>query len=1277
MSALPTARAACGRVLVLALAFALPPIGLGCARTGARTPSSDSLGTLRAVGRTAADGDTVGRWALSEMLAPGGSADQAVVARRRLDDVPHGGLWASLARAVFDEAHGDPEAAAAGFVGALKASSVSADPHADLVAWLAARKLVELRGPVADLYTTYRAVIDALLTSPGSMGWRAVAELEEWRAVEVYDKAEKTGEAYDSEVLDRAGCARGIRLAGPFGHGSGPDRTRSFPPERPGPWPIAWSPDAMRGSVPRVLAVTQHRCLAVADEQVQGGVFYAETFFATRGDRELIVAVQGAVRVWLDDALVLSRGVEEWGSWQRFGAHVAVGDGRHRVLARVLTPGASIRLLNPDGTSALLATDGDARRPYVMQPPRVLADPNPLEGVVRAVMGGRGGATEGSPVEAALAADAAHSEQMDDLASALIEPWVARPDAGALALLMAASFAGSDPALAEDARAPRARGLRDRALQRDPRLWRARLMTILDDAETHGLAEAVNPMRKLAGDVNHEPEAVEQLAKLYGRLGWRSDQLAALSDVARRFPDDVSALHAYFDVLEESGPAADADAVAARIKKLDPDAEVDLDRALARRDYKEAIADLERLKKRRPDRKEIATRIAEVLARSGDPSAAAAEIEKALAKQPLDARARFRLADRAYARGETSALRHALAAALQVGADTGELRVAVDLVEGSTDLEPYRQDGRAVIREFEAWEKAGQHMNGTAARVLDYAALWVHEDGSSDMLEHEIQKIQSQEAINSESETQPPTGLVLRLRVIKPDGRVLEPEPVAGKPTLTLPHLEVGDYVELEHVTPQAGDGAKGKQYSSPHWFFREADKGYWRSEFVVVTPAARELQIEARGNVPPPAVKTVGSFVERRWRVDLSPPAEVEPDSPPITEFLPSVRVGWGVSLDATLARLVDLAADETPLDPRLRATALDVVRGAPERAIDERARRLYRYIVEHVQDGKETDGRRVITGGTGSRQAAFRYLLRLVGIDAQLALVKNRLAPPPLGTMSEVEEYDALVMRFATDRGLRWLTVRDKFAPYGYVPAELRDQPAVVLVPELPHDTVRAQGVVDGVTYEGRADLRTDGSASLDLTLTFTGNRAIAWRNALDKIPQAKLYDFVERELVAPAFDGGHVRELTLEGADAVDRPLLMRARLDVPQLAKKAGRRMAVRPPFAPSIGQLAALPERHTPLLRTTSSHTEVRLRVVVPDGTAMPTSLPRAELRFGDAFVSSKDTVNGHALEFERTIDLPAGRVQPGEDYAKWQAFVRDADAILTRDVLVGAEAMAE
>ena len=1011
-----------------------------------------ALADLRTTGLASNDGEVIGRWALAEEFSPGGTSEQAAAARARLDakSVTHRGMWASFARAVIDEAHGDPRSAAAAYVATLDAAAVDADPLAPLFAWFTARQLLTLRSSVADLFAEHRGTFDGLLARPGHLGWRAVAELEDWRASEVYANAEQKPEAYDRDVVGRMGCARGVRIAGPFGHGSPSDPMRSFPPEQPSPWPPAWAPDPLRGTTPHVLSVSQSRCLAEADEQANDGVYYVESFFTTRGERELIAAVQGAVAVWVDGTRVLSRGPAEWGSWQRFGAHVSVSDGRHRVVARTLTPATSVRILNPDGTAARVETDGDPRLPTTVDPPRLLDDPNPIDAIVRAVAGGDA-SFAADPIVSVLAAHAAEVDQMDDVASALVAPLVDPENAAPLALEMAATFVEGDPAFPEDARAPRARALRRRALARDESLWRARLMSIVDEAEQRGPGEAVDALRALAERMRGEPEVLEHLALLYGRLGWHGDRMRALADLAQRFPDDVAALHAYLEALDEEGPALEADKVAARIKKLDPDAEIDLDRALARHDYKTAIAELDRLKQRRPDRKEMTTRVADVLARSGDPSSAAGVLETALARHPRDAQARFRLADLAYAKGDRGALHRALATALQAGAASDELRAAIDLVEGATDLEPYRKDGRAIIREYQAWEKAGHHMDGTAARVLDYSAIWVHDDGSSEMLEHEIQKLQSQEAINAESETEPPTGLVLRLRVIKPDGRVLEPEPVAGKPTLTLPHLEVGDFIELEHVTPQAGDGARGREYRGPLWFFREADKGYWQSEFVVVAPSNRELQIEARGNVPPPQTKALGTLVERRWRVDLSPPAELEPGGPPITEFLPSVRVGWGVSLETTLARLVDLAQDVTPLDPRVRAKVLEIVRGVPATATDERARLLYRWVLEHVQESKESresDGRRVVTGGSGSRQAAFRYMLRLVGIESELALVKNRLAAQPLGKMSEVEQYDALVMRVTTDKGTRWLTVRDKFAPFGYAPAELREQPAIRLV-------------------------------------------------------------------------------------------------------------------------------------------------------------------------------------------------------------------------------------
>src|SRR5271156_6242604 len=87
---------------------------VGCGASGRRGPATPALSDLRATARTSADGEIVGRWALSEGLAPGGTAAEAAAARTRLDAVPHLGMWASLARAVIDEAHGDPRSAAEG-----------------------------------------------------------------------------------------------------------------------------------------------------------------------------------------------------------------------------------------------------------------------------------------------------------------------------------------------------------------------------------------------------------------------------------------------------------------------------------------------------------------------------------------------------------------------------------------------------------------------------------------------------------------------------------------------------------------------------------------------------------------------------------------------------------------------------------------------------------------------------------------------------------------------------------------------------------------------------------------------------------------------------------------------------------------------------------------------------------------------------------------------------------------------------------------------------------
>jgi cellulose synthase operon protein C len=1213
--------------------------------------------------RGSRDGERLGEWLFAEMLASGGDAKRAGEAAAELaKETSSAKLYGNLALGLYEETHGDPGVAADAYARSLRFAA-DGGHDGELASWFAASHLTSLRSAVPGLYARVQSTLDPLLKSPRSLGWRTTSALLEWQSAEFESKQAVSSK--DADVAARLGCARNLRIAGPFGIGIAQDLRRAFPAESPNRWLGAWPKDADRGIAPRVLKTEQARCLVTPTERSGEGIYYVETFVTAPAPRDVIMTVQGAVSVSVDHASILERDPSEWGSWHKFGAAVHLPKGRHRIVARIVSDSTAIRIVNPDGTPSNLGTSGDDGSPYGLEKATALENPNPLRNIESYAP-----SKELAPVRRLLAASAAHADGMDDVAMWMLEPITNVGSAPGTALEAAAVFARSDASNTDDGRRRAEKLLHTRALERDTGLWYSHAWLSLEDGDQRGLAESVKPLRALQQRFPKRPELLEQLVRIYLKLGWKTERAESVRLLAKQYPDNATAQHMLLDLLDEDGPQADADAVAAKIQKLEPDSEVAFSRALARLDFQAALEELRRIEKRRPERKDLAGRIADILQRSGDPRASAAQLAKALAKNPLDSELRLKEADRAYAKGDKNAIRNALAEAIRAGAKGTQIREALELLEGSTSLEAYRIDSKKVIADFEAWEKTGKRMSGTAARVLDYSALWVNSDGSSEMLEHEIVRVQAQEAVAQEAEQNIPEGLVLRFRVIKKNGEILEPEPVSGKPTLTMPHVEVGDYIETEHISMNGGD-ANGLRYRGPTWFFREADKGYWRSEFIVVAPKEKALDLEVRGQVPPPKVTDRGLLVERRYRVDESPAAVIEPGSAPPFEFLPSVRVGWGIRLESTLRRLEGAANDGTTLDPRFLKQAEAMVKDIPKARVHDRAQKIYRELAASIEDGKETDPRRVLTSKSGSRQAAFMYLLRLLKVPVEFALVRSRLASPKAGPMSESEAWDALLVRIETERGAEWLTVQDKFAPYGYLPAEVRGQPAIRLREGLPREQTPQGGAFDGVAISGRVDLRANGSAMVDLSQSFSGKLAITLRNVLERIPEAQLSDFTETRLLGASLPGARVRQVTVENKAELDKPLVLKTKAEVPQFARETSGGLALKPLFPVHLIQLATLPVRQTPMLIGTSSHLEVNVEVVVPDTMRMPASLPTGEVRSGERFVRVSDSVKGHAIFLNRLVDIPAGRVAVGAEYTEFQQFVEQGDRLFEGEALIG------
>jgi cellulose synthase operon protein C len=1245
---------------LLAFALLLFFSTFGCASRPAR-PAQLPLADLRKSGASSDDPELVGSWLFAELVRPGGDAAHGRRARERLDRMGGGGMVADLARGLDDSVHGRLRTAPDHYLSAVQKARVSSDPRAPFVAWFAAHSALAGRLDSAHLWRRWRPFVEEAIRSPLALGWRARGELVEWWIDEAYAGATKD---VDELAAEHYGCAGELRLAGPFGRSAAADSYRSFAAESPGPWPERWKPDGARAEAPRVLTTERRGCMFAVDEPVGAGVFYAETYIDLPASREVLIAVQGALAVWVDDELVLDRDPRRWGVWPKFGVQLWLPAGRHRVLARLMDAQTSIRLLHPDGRPLLVESSGDAAAPYSLVPPQISGEPNLLSRLIRP----DGVIDPGDEVTRFTAAYLAWVEGQGDVASVMMEPLLVQPErATGPVLTFAAVFSEKDPIFNQTQTRDLIRELHERAVKKDPGLWQPQLSLALWEAERAGPKEAVRGVRVLVDRFPDVPAVIAALVRLYGELGWSAEYSLTAKQLAERFPDNVEALSTAVGVYDQHGAFAKADALVARIQKLDPDSEIVLTRALARADYPGALAELRRLGNRRPDRKDIAERVYDVMVRGGKLSESWKKLEAAIEQNPKDGRARLALADAQFASGKPDALRAMLLESMVEGAGTAELEQAIDLVEGTTELEPYRLDARKIIRDY---EQAGRHMPGTAARVLDYAAVWIHADGSSRMLEHEVIRVQSAEAIGKLAEHPRLEGLPLHMRVIKADGRVLEPEFVAGKPTVTLPHLEVGDYIETEQILTLRSGDRFGSLYVGPQWFFREENIAYARSEFVVIAPDSKPLQIETRGNVPEPEVEKMPGLVIRRWRVDDSPAAPVEPGSAPISEFLPSVRLAWGVRLDQRIQAIADTLAEVTPLDPRIRRIARKIAAPLPADAKRERAKRLYRWVLANVEDGPETDGRRVIIGKQGNRWKGFIALCRALGIRADYAIARNRLAEPPVGPIARAGQFTEPALRLMTERGPVWLTVSNKFAPFGYLPAEIRGVPAYVLEAKGPRKvTTPAGGSSDGVRYEGTAELSADGSARVELVLVFEGKYAMGLRDAIAQLPEPQLRDVIESKLLGRALRGARLLHYFVEHRDDLDKPLRIKSSVEVGGFAQPIGGKLVLSPPFTPRISQLASLPTRQTPLLLTDATHQEVSLAITLPKGARLDGSLVNATIADGDRTLVVSDQLRDGTLMLRRTLDLPAGRVQP-DAYPKFVQFARRADDAMSANVQI-------
>jgi cellulose synthase operon protein C len=403
------------------------------------------------------------------------------------------------------------------------------------------------------------------------------------------------------------------------------------------------------------------------------------------------------------------------------------------------------------------------------------------------------------------------------------------------------------------------------------------------------------------------------------------------------------------------------------------------------------------------------------------------------------------------------------------------------------------------------------------------------------------------------------------------------------------------------------------------------------------------------------------------------SRPLTPEPMSVAPREWIPSIGWGIGARWELMVGSIKDAMVDKDVVDPAARRLALRVLgdaRGADDMT---KARLLYHWVLKNVEDTNEVFGQAapMLAARTGERHRVLRYLLSLVGVRSSLVLARSMASDQVRSEVADEELYPNLLL-VLEPRGARpvFLYLGQRGAPFGYVPAMVRGQEALVLAGDGPRVTIPAGPPdADAHTVDFQVRLRADGSAEAAVVETFRGAGAVSWRGNLEGVPAAVLDQRFDEGYVSRLVPGARLTELSIEGRDEPEAPLVLRYRFDTPALGRRQGNAWVI-PSFVPPhmAARYASVAGRTSSQVVAPSIDQKLTVEMELPAGARAARPQAPAHLRGpGGAEVKVRTEQRGQTIVIERELKVPLMRVSP-EGYPAWAAFCRGADEAANREV---------
>ncbi len=1222
-----------GRVapLLLVLAACAGPAGL------AGVPRAPSAATRRALEGWLAGGD---------QHAARGELESLAVAR---PDDP----WTRLGAALLAERALQPERA----VGHLVAAVEAAPDHP--LALVALRELARLAFDVPGLAPSIEASVAGLRPRTPLRGLAA------YRArVARIAAADQRGDGERVAALRAEnGTITGWTVAGPFGAFAALDFEQPVPPEL-GRLPASVPGPLLAPDRPTRPLEAPAGNLTLDGEPFDGAyhVLAADLEVLEGGPHLAMVRADGPYRAWLDGAPLAER--RSWAGAepaQRFVA-VTLTPGPHQLLVKLgreaAAPAFLMGLSRADGRPARLLSR--PRPPGELLPARPGPFPAPAwdpRQLVRALEDG------GHALALELAATDAASDV--EAAKALAEEGLAAAPGSAPLLALRGRLHAADGSLDEQVRRARAEQSLRRSLAADPGDGPARLelVELLLAAERPG--DAAEVLGGLPGPLRQRWPALLAQARV-ARARGQAEAAESLAERALAAGAGCGAIPLLLDQALQRDDVARTDQLVDAGRACPGGGERLAQHRLRRGDAAGAVEVLEPIFRWRPTEARLGWRLAQARRAAGDAPGALAILRALRTTWPRDGWLARAEADQLELDGDRAGARAAREEALRLdGADLATRRLLA-LEDGREALDDLAVDAEPVLR---AYRSAAPRETGSAVLVLDAAAVEFHPGGASTERVHQVIRLLDQQAVGRYGEVVPPEGAqLLRLRTIKADGRVLEPDLGDAKGSHSLTNLEPGDFFELEYLRANRAPRPVPPASAAP-FYLAELGERVFASSYAASAPRGFGLEAAARGLDVPVAVAAEGD--RERVRVERHDVARVQPEphSPPAGELLPFVQVGVGDGAEPVQLRKANAVAGLLRPTVELRALADQLKArcgaGASPEALARAAWEETRVRLPSQEDAALAPASVILSRGRGSRLVLAAALLEALGVEARLALVKPFDANQVPYRFGREEGWSALLLRVSLPGGPAWLDGVGRQVPFGAIQERLRDREALILPrpgePPTRDRTPATAPIPEGRESEYEVRLAADGSAELGGTERFSGVFGAAAKELFLRLDETQRRQAVEM-LHAGSLAGFAIGEVALEGLDQPDRPLTVRWRGRAPAAARPddAGLQLEWLGPPAQLARQFATVSSRTSPLLVEGGLGQRTRGQVVPPPGfAARPAAPVSIDTPFGR--YQRREWIEGGALRWEEELAVPLARVSPA-DFPAFAAFAAAVDA---------------